>query len=184
MRLDHESEDLAIISSIVGVFVSLDEAIKKLLSITGEGGGDSCGEFAASITFISSPIRPAVSATMADSSASSSSSFSEDDDEDDNEAIDDELDELEDEDEDEDDDEDDDFEESERDDGERGRMSLGRNSKSLITNFFSVFFLGFFFRTLATGATDGGRSGLGLGGESMILSSSLLSSSSSSLVPT
>lgn len=56
----------------------------KFLSVeTGEGGGDSWGELAGSITLISLPIRPAVSATIAESSASSSSSSSDDDDDED-----------------------------------------------------------------------------------------------------
>lgn len=102
---------------------------RKLVSMaTGEGDGDSWGEFAASLMFISSPILPAVSATMADNSASSSSD--EDDDE-----LDDEVEE-----------EDDEFEETDEDaDEDMGLTSFVCNSKSLATILFSLFFLGLLF---------------------------------------
>lgn len=121
--LDHESVEGVINSSTLG-FVSF-ETSKKLPSIvTGDGGGDNCGEVAASMTFVSSPIRLAASATIADNSASSSS----DDDDEDEDDEDDEVDEDEDEDR-------DDVVEFEED-----RMRLG-NSKSLTAILLSL--LGF-----------------------------------------
>lgn len=82
----------------------------------------------------SSPIRPAVSATIADNSASSSSSSSDDDEE---------AEEDEDDDEAEDDDEDDELDEQEDDnegdeDDERVFVLVLCNSKSLATNFLSL----------------------------------------------
>lgn len=110
---------------------------KLLLMPTGEGGGDNCGELAASISFASSPIRPAVSATIADNSASSSSSSSDDEDDDEH----DEEDEEADDDDDEDDEEEDDVDRDGEVDDECVFVTVlvFGSSKSLATNRFSLF---------------------------------------------